>query len=224
MRPLLWNRRFPGHESRRRATQRVTHGWPIRASRTHHRHSREHGRDRIADLIRSEQICEIREGRLPNMNATAHFVSQRPVSLLRPIVIGGAIAGTLDKISGFISFGLKSAQGIAAGLVGRSIAFQGGAATWILGMLLHFFIAFTAAAIYCLASRRLKFLSEHWLVCGLFYGMAVFLVMNLVVLPLSALHLTGPYQLHGLVQGLLVHMVLIGLPISFSLHKVAKYA
>ena len=142
--------------------------------------------------------------------------------LLRPILIGGAVAGTLDKIWGFISFGLKSPQAIAAGLIGRSAAFQGGVATWTLGMLLHFFIAVSAAAIYCLASRKMKFLADDWLVCGLFFGIAVFLVMNLVVLPLSALHLTGPYQLRGLLQGLVGHMVIVGLPISFSLHKFAK--
>jgi len=155
------------------------------------------------------------------MTATAHSLSPAP-KLLRPILIGGTVAGALDKIWGFISFGLKSPQAIAAGLVGRSVAFQGGVATWILGMLLHFFIAFTAATIYCAASRKLKFLGDHWLVCGLFYGISVFLVMNLVVLPLSALHLTGPYQLRGLLQGLLGHMVIVGLPISFSLHKFAK--
>jgi uncharacterized membrane protein YagU involved in acid resistance len=142
--------------------------------------------------------------------------------LLRPVLVGGAIAGALDKIWGFISFGFKSPQGIAAGLIGRSAAFQGGTATWTLGMLLHFFIAFTAAAIYCFTSRKLKFLADHWLVCGLFYGIAVFLVMNLVVLPLSALHLTGPYQLRGLLQGLIGHMIIVGLPISFSLHKFAE--
>jgi len=156
------------------------------------------------------------------MNATTYSVSRAPIQLLRPILIGGAIAGTLDKIWGFLSFGLKSPQAIAAGLIGRSAAFQGGDATWMLGMLLHFFIAFTVAAIYCISSRKLKFLNDHWLVCGLFYGIAVFLVMNLVVLPLSALHLTGPYQLQGLIQGLLGHMVIVGLPISFSLHKFAK--
>jgi hypothetical protein len=75
---------------------------------------------------------------------------------------------------------------------------------------------------HCLASRRLEFLADHWLVCGLFYGIAVFLVMNLVVLSLSALHLTGPYQLGGLIQGLLGHMSVVGLPISFSLHRFAK--
>jgi uncharacterized membrane protein YagU involved in acid resistance len=159
---------------------------------------------------------------LRRMDTSADSVLHAQSNLLRPILIGGAIAGSLDKTWGFISFGLKSAQGIAAGLVGRSIAFQGGAATWTLGMLLHFLIAFTAATIYCLASRKLKFLADHWLVCGLFFGMAVFLVMNLVVLPLSALQLAGPYQLRGLIIGIMGHMIIVGLPISFSLHKFAK--
>jgi hypothetical protein len=43
--------------------------------------------------------------------------------------------------------------------------------------------------------------------------------MNLIVLPLCAYHFTGPYQFRGLLQGLLVHMFIIGLPISFSLHN-----
>ena len=53
----------------------------------------------------------------------------------------------------------------------------------------------------------------------MFYGIAVFLVMHLVVLPLCAFHFMGPYQFRGLMQGLLMHMLIIGLPISFSLNK-----
>lgn len=60
---------------------------------------------------------------------------------------------------------------------------------------------------------------EHWLVCGLFFGSAVQEVMNLVVLPLSALHSRGPYKLDDLILGLLVHMVVIGLPIAYSVHR-----
>ena len=58
--------------------------------------------------------------------------------------------------------------------------------------------------------------------CGLFFGAAVEDVMNLIVLPLSALHARGPYQLHDLILGLLVHMVIVGLPISFSVRKFAR--
>ena len=140
--------------------------------------------------------------------------------LLLPTLVGGAIAGTLDIIAAFISFGMDSPKFIAAGLIGRQ-AIRGGAPAWILGLLLHFFIAFSAAAIYCLASRKLEFLKEHFLVCGIFYGIAIYLVMNLVVLPLCALHVTGPYQLRALLQGLIVHMSIIGLPISYSARRLS---
>lgn len=93
---------------------------------------------------------------------------------------------------------------------------------YVLGVFLHFFIACSAAAIYYAASRRLGFLMEHALVCGLFFGIAVELVMSLVVLPLSALHARGPYELHDLIQGLLVHMVVVGLPISFSVRRFGR--
>jgi hypothetical protein len=152
------------------------------------------------------------------MSSTSFSVTAPTGKLLRPILVGGALAGTFDLISAFITFGLGNPRIIAGGLLGKH-AWQGGAGTWILGVVLHYFIAFSAAAIYCFSSRRLPFLKDHWLVCGLFYGIAVFLVMNLIVLPLSAYHYMGPYQYRGLLQGILVHMLIIGLPISFSLRK-----
>jgi hypothetical protein len=155
------------------------------------------------------------------MTTAAFSLAPERTHLLRPILVGGAIAGALDITSAFFTFGLGAPRAIAGGLLGRQ-AFQGGTFTWILGFLLHFFIAFSAAAIYCIASRKLEFLRDHWLVCGIFYGIAIFLVMNLIVLPLCALHAVGPYQLRGLLQGILVSMLIIGLPISFSLHKLAR--
>lgn len=137
------------------------------------------------------------------------------------IAVGGIIAGTLDLGQALVLFGAKIPLAIAAGLLGPQ-AFSGGAATYILGVLLHFFIALSAAAIYFAASRKLRFLAEYPLVCGLFFGAAVELVMRLVVLPLSAFHASGPYQYRDLVQGLVVHMVVVGLPISFSVRWFAK--
>jgi len=137
-----------------------------------------------------------------------------------PILVGGAVAGTSDLIAAFVTFGPGVPRAIAGGLFGRS-AFQGGPGTYILGIVLHYFIAFAAAAIYCLASRRLPFLIEHFFVCGLFYGIAIYLVMNLIVLPLSALHFMGPYQYRGLLQGILIHMFIIGLPISLALRRMS---
>jgi uncharacterized membrane protein len=119
-----------------------------------------------------------------------------------------------------ILFGARIPLVIAAGLLGRP-ALHGGAGTYALGVLLHFFIALSAATVYYAASRRLGFMVDHPLVCGLSFGAFVELVMNLVVLPLSALHSRGPYKLYDLILGLLVHMVVIGLPISFSVWRFA---
>jgi Na+/alanine symporter len=140
---------------------------------------------------------------------------------LLAIAVGGGIAGALDLTQACILFGWDIPLAIAGGLLGRQ-AFHGGVGTYVLGVCLHFFIAFSAAAVYYVASRRLVFLKEHPLVCGLFFGAAVEEVMNLVVLPLSALHARGPFQLHDLILGLLVHMVVIGLPISFSVRRFAR--
>ncbi|WP_254061733.1 hypothetical protein [Granulicella sp. L60] len=146
--------------------------------------------------------------------------SQRRNALLA-IGVGGLTAGALDLTQACILFGWDIPLSIAAGLLGPR-ALHGGAATYVLGVLLHFFIALSAAAIYYAASRRLGFLTEHPLVCGLFFGAAIETVMNLVVLPLSALHARGPYELHDLIQGLLVHMVVAGLPIAFSVRRFAR--
>jgi Na+/alanine symporter len=140
---------------------------------------------------------------------------------LLAIALGGGIAGTLDLLQACILFGARIPLVIAAGLLGRQ-ALKGGMGTYVLGVLLHFFIAFSFAAFYYVASRRLGFLKEHPLVCGLAYGAGVELVMSLIVLPLSALHAKGPYQLHDLILGLLVHMAVVGLPISFSVRRFAK--
>lgn len=145
----------------------------------------------------------------------------RKRNALLAIGVGGAIAGTIDLLQACILFGWDIPLAIAGGLLGKQ-AFEGGAGTYLLGVFLHFFIAFSAASVYYVASRRWAFLVEYPLVCGLFFGGAVQEVMNLVVLPLSALHAKGPYSLHDLLLGLVVHMVVIGLPISFSVRRFAK--
>jgi hypothetical protein len=140
---------------------------------------------------------------------------------LLAIAVGGGLAGTLDLAQACVLFGAKIPLVIAAGLLGRQ-AIDGGVGTYVLGVFLHFFIAFSAATVYYAASRRLGFMKEHPVVCGLFFGAAVEEVMSLIVLPLSALHARGPYKLYDLILGLLVHMVVVGLPISFSVRRFAK--
>jgi hypothetical protein len=140
---------------------------------------------------------------------------------VQAVSIGGLVAGTLDLLQACLYFGWDIPLVIAGGVLGRK-AFNGGAGTYILGVLLHYFIALSAATIYYAASRRLAFLKESWLICGLFFGAAVDDFMRLIVLPLSALHSHGPYELTDLLKGVVTHMLVIGLPIAFSIRRFAS--
>jgi hypothetical protein len=142
-------------------------------------------------------------------------------SAVLAIAIGGLAAGTLDLLHACILFGWDIPLAIAGGLLGKQ-AFQGGVAIYILGVLLHFFIAGSAAATYYFASRGLPFLKVYPLVCGLFFGAAVEDFMRFVVLPISAFHSHGPYKYNDLVLGLAAHMVFVGLPIAYSVRRFAK--
>jgi hypothetical protein len=155
------------------------------------------------------------------MNTDAATSSVGGMRSWRGFLVGGLIAGTLDLTAAFIFYGRNVPRGIATGLLGPE-ARQGGIGVYILGIFLHFFIAMSAAFVFYLASRKLGFMIQHPVVGGLFFGIAVFLVMNLIVLPLSAIHVKGPYTLRGLIQGLLIHMICIGLPISFSVRQFSK--
>jgi hypothetical protein len=158
------------------------------------------------------------------MNVVTSQTPTHAQSPLLAILVGGFIAGALDATTAFISFGWGMTRGIASGVLG-SRAFAGGTAIWIFGLALHFFIAISAAVIYYLVSRRLTFLREHFIVCGLFYGIAIYLVMNLIVVPLSAVPFAvGPFSVRAMRQGLLVHMFLIGLPIAASVRIFSKHA
>lgn len=137
----------------------------------------------------------------------------------RAIVYGTLVVGTLDALDAVVFFGLRSAvppirifQSIAAGLLGRAAAFQGGLGTAVLGACLHFFIAFAVVATYYVVSRRVRILTDRPVIFGLLYGVAVYVVMNRIVVPLSAAGGSGWPPWPVLVNGLLIHALGVGLP------------
>ena len=133
---------------------------------------------------------------------------------------GGLIAGTTDIAQALILFGWRVPLSISAALIGPQAAHGGPLfPIYVLGIILHYCIATTWTAAYYAASRKLTFMTEHWVVCGLLYGMVVECVMSYVVLPLSALHAVGPYELKDVLLGLGVHMITIGLPIAFTVRR-----
>lgn len=140
------------------------------------------------------------------------------------ILVGGAIAGALDITYAIVFSGFRGVsatrvlQSVASGLLGPA-AYEGGRPTAVLGLCLHFFIAFSAAAIFYAASRRLPFLTERPVLAGILYGVIVYAVMNLVVLPLSAYPPRTSFPLIVIATGLFVHMFFIGLPIALATRR-----
>jgi hypothetical protein len=112
-------------------------------------------------------------------------------------------------------------QSVASGLLGAE-AYSGGANTAVLGVVAHFCIATVVATVFYVASTRLKFLVDHYIVAGLLYGAAVYFVMNFVVLPLSAFRARVPPTLSGRAIGLFIIMVCIGLPIAAIVRRYSK--
>lgn len=138
---------------------------------------------------------------------------------LRAIFLGGALAGTLDILAAFAMSWprvgpARVLQSIASGLLGRT-AYAGGARTALLGLALHFLIAAVAAALYVLVARRWTTLTRRPVACGLAYGVVVYLVMNLVVLPLSQIGFRVP-PASTIALLVVVHMLCVGLPIALA--------
>lgn len=147
---------------------------------------------------------------------------------LRAIVFGGLIAGVLDIsyacIYNYIQRGSPPSrilQSVASGALGAS-AFTGGAKTAALGLAFHFLIAFIAAAVYYGLSRQFRFMVTQALLCGALFGLGVYLVMNFVVLPLSAIPFKISFALPNLVGGLLIHIFGIGIPIALMVRRYSK--
>jgi len=150
------------------------------------------------------------------------------LSLSRAILYATLLAGALDATDGVVFFGLHGLnpiqvlQYIASGLLGAQ-SFRGGLATAGVGVLVHFAIAFVVAGIYLLASRRIPTLRSQWVILGLAYGAAVSAVMNLAILPLTAVaqsHITTAALLNGVIG----HALFVGLPIAFFANKVEEAA
>jgi hypothetical protein len=147
-------------------------------------------------------------------------VAPRP---LQTVLLAGLVAGALDISAACGFHGLRGVspvrilQGIASGLLG-SASFTGGALTAALGFCLHFFIAIVAAGVYYLISRRLTLLRSRPVVSGTVYGVAVYLFMQNVVLPLSAVT-RRPFSLSTALVMVVIHIVCVGLPIAFIVSR-----
>jgi hypothetical protein len=157
------------------------------------------------------------------MNSQAVVASGKKGSALPGIWWGGLICGCMDITAAFVVYGFFGArpvrllQGIAGGLLGTR-TYQGGFWTAALGLACHFFIAFSAATVFWVVSRGVRFLVDHAVVSGVLYGACVYFFMNRIVVPLSAAR-KSPFSLEMMLIGVAIHMVCVGLPIALAVRR-----
>lgn len=131
----------------------------------------------------------------------------------------GFIAGTLDILAALSSYYISTGKNpvnvlrfITSGLLGKA-AFTGGAVMALLGLLLHFLIAFIFTIFFFWLYPKLKLVAVNRFVTAVVYGILVWVIMNGIVLPLSN---TPPlaFQWPEAIKGALILIVMVGMPLS----------
>lgn len=148
----------------------------------------------------------------------------RRSSAAKTILLAGLVAGVLDILAAIISYYIRTQkeptklfQFIASGVFGKD-AFTGGTTMVLLGLLFHLILAYIFAIVFYLIYPKIKLLSKNRIITGLVYGVIVWVIMNLVVLPLSNTPKL-PFDAKQAAIGMAILMVCIGLPISLIVHK-----
>jgi len=147
-------------------------------------------------------------------------------SLLRLSVIAGLICGAVNVITyhwfvvGVLGGNplMITYQYIASGALGES-AFAGGLATAVLGALFHFIFSILIAGIFILGVDRIPLLRRHIIIGSLLYGFGVFIVMNMIVTPLSATPPLPTPTMTEIIINLIDHMLVSGLLLGIVVQR-----
>ncbi len=138
---------------------------------------------------------------------------------MKGLLLGGLAAGIFDSSYAFTRWGLRGVSPkqilhkVASGLLGPE-AFKGGATTAVLGMFLHFTIAFLASTGFYFLYRLFTLVRRWPLLAGALYGGFFYFLMIDLVVPLSRTK-AGAFAWIDL----LGHIVLIGMPIGFLVSR-----
>jgi hypothetical protein len=146
-------------------------------------------------------------------------------SLLRSIALGGSVIFILQLTHMWIVATLiqgspytAALQYIASGALGMS-AFEGGITTALLGLLFHLIISFFVAGVFIVSADRIPLLRHYAIPGALLYGLGVYIVMNMIVTPLSAAPPLPAPTLPWLFEGLIEHSLAIGLPLGLIVRR-----
>jgi hypothetical protein len=129
------------------------------------------------------------------------------------------VSGTLDATAGIVVYFLilgrmniiQILQWIASGVFGKE-AFDMGLMGAFYGVVFHYLIAVAFSLFAFVIYKKMAVFSDYPVFSGLSYGAAVWLVMNLIVLPNSNT-VMGSFEPGVALTGVIWHMLLVGAPI-----------
>jgi hypothetical protein len=155
------------------------------------------------------------------MSTKASSLSPAATTILK----AAGIAGSLDILSAFLAFGVlfgrasppRILKGIAGAVLGKG-AMEGGLLTALLGLLIHYCIALGFAAFFYIIFPFIPFLKKNRMIGGVLYGLFVYVVMNMIVLPAIG-YREFHFRWAGFLENGIILILAIGIPISMIVHK-----
>ncbi len=140
------------------------------------------------------------------------------------IVKAGVIVGSLDILTAFIHYFIKTGKNplnvlkfISSGIFGAA-AFSGGNMMILSGLILHYIIAFAFTIFFFWLFPKIKIFSKSKTLTGIIYGIFIWVVMNLVVVPLSKIP-NRPFNIGNSILAATILVVCIGIPLSFMANR-----
>ncbi len=143
--------------------------------------------------------------------------------MIRKLALAALIASILDMGANFLLWGLwkgvspvRICQSVATGVYGKA-AFDGGYTTALAGLALEYVIVLGMALGYYVMITVLPMARRHWGVAVVGYGIFLYIVMNYVVVPLSAAGRPVPWPIvwdFKFAFNLFCHIALVALPFA----------
>ena len=138
---------------------------------------------------------------------------------IKIIVCAWLISGSLDILSAVTDYYIKTGKGpgdilkyVASGVFGKEAFDDSDIMIWA-GLLFHFIIAFIFTLLFFILYPRVKLLQLNVFITAIIFGMIVWAIMNLIVVPLSNTPRPASGQRH-IIKPLLILICMIGLPLS----------
>jgi len=138
---------------------------------------------------------------------------------VKTIAWAGLLVGSLDILAAIVNFKIATGkdpilifQYIASAVFGKD-AYSGSSLMPVLGLILHFIIAYIFTIIFFIIYPKMKLFKYNAILTGIAYGILIWIAMNMIVVPLSKIGKFS-FKLSGVLLQASILIVMIGIPLS----------